>query len=51
MSFSQSGSNATRLEIVGRFFYIINPMTHMHKDIKDVPDYIVDVSHLLISCL
>ena len=38
------GSNATSLEIVGRFFYISSPWKDRYKDIKDVPDYVVDVS-------
>ena len=43
-------SNGTALETLGRFFYIHNSSSSMFKDVKDVPDYIVDVSvHCILS--
>ena len=47
MAFEGSGretANITNLEIIGRFFYVVDPLKHMHEKPVEVPDYIVDVS-------
>lgn len=40
------GTNASDLVKLGRFFYIINPYEHNYGFVKEVPDYVVDVSML-----
>ena len=38
------GTNASGLAKMGRLFYIINPYDHNYGLVKEVPDYVVDVS-------
>lgn len=39
-AFSQNVSN---LEMVGRFFYVMDPKKHMFENSSDVPDYLLEV--------
>lgn len=43
------GTDASQLVKFGRLFYVINPYNHNYGLVKEVPDYIVDVSVLFLS--
>lgn len=45
-AFSQ---NMTNIEMVGRFFYIIDPKKHMFEKPSEVPDYLLEVSCIYSS--
>lgn len=44
-AFSQ---NMTNVEMVGRFFYIIDPKKHMFEKPSEVPDYLLEVSIFVV---